>query len=145
MEVDDTYRVEASSSSSQLQADQKPADLPTFASFPLQRQLQIFLQSLGVDSTSSYGVDYVSSDILQVLTAAAYLDVDQPSPHQVLGALSRAAAQPGLIQSIYLNFRPIAADLLARWIVDLPIEAQEWEHKIFILSELAEFAEELWE
>ncbi len=96
------------------------------------------------DSTSSYGLDYVSSDILQVLKRAAYLDLDPPSTSHVLVALSLAAAEPGLIQSIYCRFKPIVADLLARWIADLPAAAQEWEQKAYILSELAECAEELW-
>jgi hypothetical protein len=43
------------------------------------------------------------------------------------------------------RFRPILADLIARWIEIPPVDAEDWERKAYILSEVVEVAEELWE
>jgi hypothetical protein len=41
--------------------------------------------------------------------------------------------------------RPLLPDLIARWLSQPPSTTEDWEKKVFILSELVEVAEEIWE
>ncbi len=117
-------------------------ELSSILHFPLKTQLVALLEDLDLSIVPV--AHRTGTGLPAVLFDYALAESSAHSSADVLQALSTAAAQPGLIQPIYSRCKLLFPDILARWLETAPTSEEEWERKLFALSEIAGYATELW-
>lgn len=68
---------------------------------------------------------------------------DQASGAYLLRELAAIAEVPGAAEPVFRRFAPLALDIVARWLEDLPSQ-DSWEARLAVLASLAEPRPDLW-
>lgn len=68
---------------------------------------------------------------------------DQASGAYLLRELAAIAEVPGAAEPVFRRFAPLALDIVARWLEDLPSQ-EGWEARLAVLASLAEPRPDLW-
>lgn len=108
----------------------RPAPIPSPLSCDLAQRAHLLFSDLdGISLPAS-----VSSGAQgQVQVSGGYL----------LGELAAIAEVPGAAEPVFRCFAPLALDIVARWLQDLPSQAS-WEARLAVLASLAEPRPDLW-
>lgn len=138
MEIDSVPHQEVN----QAEVLDRPPVITNPLDIDLQLRCSIFLQDLGVTSTTT---PRLPVDIAQVIFDYAFTTGTATSSAALLESLSGLLAIEGLSKNVIHAFGPVLSDLLARWLENADsISSELWEARLSTVAYLAALRPDLW-
>lgn len=138
MEIDSVPQQEVN----QIRLLNVPPTITNPLDIDLQSRCSIFLQDLGVTSTTT---PRLPVDIAQVIFDYAFTKGNTTSSAALLESLSDLLAIEGIAKNVIHAFGPVLSDLLARWLENADsIGSELWEARLSTIAYLAALRPDLW-